>query len=95
MGLPGRDQLAPRAASYIRSAREFHKLAGERKIDVFLSNHAGLDGSKEKLEGLKDRGDDDPNPYVIGVENVERMMTVLAECGSAALASYDAAAVPK
>lgn len=76
------------------------ELAAREGIDVFLSNHAGLDGSKDKLAALASRSQGDSHPYVIGVENVRRMnvrrmMTVLAECGSAALAGFDAAAVPK
>jgi len=86
---------AGRFVSYIKSAERFRDLAKDRDIDVFLSNHAALDGSGPKLKALKTRTKDQPNPYVIGVEGVQRTMSVLAECGDAVLASFDAVAVPQ
>ena len=83
-----------RAASFVKSARNFRDLAQRENIDVFVSNHAGLDGSEAKLKALKARSAGDPNPYVIGVPAVERTMTVLAECGAAVLSSFDASSVP-
>jgi len=88
-------QDSERAVSYIDSAHKFCDLAKSSNIDVFLSNHAGLDGTGPKLAALKTRAAGAPNPFVIGESAVERTMTTLAECGTAVLAGFDAASVPK
>ena len=84
-----------RFVSYIHSAERFRDLAQGKGIDVFLSNHSGLDGTGPKLKALKARSPGDANPFVIGVDAVTRDMTVLSECGKAVLASFDAEAVPQ
>jgi metallo-beta-lactamase class B len=88
-------QDSERAVSYIDSAHKFRDLAKSSNIDVFLSNHAGLDGTGPKLAALKTRAAGASNPFVIGESAVERTMTTLAECGTAVLAGFDAASVPK
>ncbi len=83
-----------RFRSYIDSAERVSGLAESEGIDVFLSNHSGLDGTEAKIQALGSRGAGEPNPYVIGGANVQRAMTTLRECGLAALASVDASAMP-
>ena len=86
---------AERFRSYIESAGRVAELAESEGIDVFLSNHSGLDGTEAKTQELASRGEGDPHPYVIGVSNVQRAMTALRECGLANLASFDASAMPE
>jgi metallo-beta-lactamase class B len=88
----GRDP--ERFRSYVGSAARVAELAESEGIDVFLSNHSGLDGTEAKTQQLASRGEGEPHPYVIGVPNVQRAMTALRECGLANLASFDASALP-
>jgi metallo-beta-lactamase class B len=83
-----------RFRSYIESAGRVAELAESEGIDVFLSNHSGLDGTESKTGQLTSRAKGAPNPYVIGVSTVQRAMTALRECGLASLASFDASAMP-
>ncbi len=84
-----------RFRNYIDSAGRVAELAESQGIDVFLSNHSGLDGTEAKTQQLASRGEGDPHPYVIGVSKVQRAMTALRECGLANLASFDASAMPE
>lgn len=84
-----------RFVQYIKSAQRIRDLAKTQGIDIFLSNHAGLDATGPKLDALKARAKGAPHPFVVGVGTVQRAMTALAECGKGSLANFDAKAVPK
>ena len=71
---------------YIDSAERFQLLAADEGADVILSNHTRYDGSTTKLLALRGRGREDPHPYVVGAESVQRYLTVAAECARAGLA---------
>lgn len=88
-------KISDRFVSYIQSTERFRDMAKSSNIDIFLSNHSGLDGTEHKIAKLKSRAADGVHPFVIGTEAVERTMTILGECGKAVLASFDAKAVPK
>lgn len=82
-----------RFLSYIKSTKRIANLA-EAGIDVFLSNHSSLDGTRKYLEELKSRSKGDQNPYVIGVDGVQRAMAVLRQCSLANLASFAVESMP-
>lgn len=83
-----------RFVSYIKAAERIRDMSKSENIDVFLSNHSGLDGTEPKMAALKSRQAGGAHPFVIGTDNVQRAMNVLAGCGRAVLASFDAKAVP-
>jgi metallo-beta-lactamase class B len=78
------DPRQDRLVDYAESARRFREVAGDAGADIILSNHPPYDGSTVKIPMLADRGPDDPNPYVIGTDGVERYLTVAEECAVAA-----------
>jgi metallo-beta-lactamase class B len=71
--------------SYINSARRFRDIVAKSGADVLISNHTNFDGSKSKLPRLVNRGRNDPHPYVIGTDGVQRYLTVAEECARAGL----------
>ncbi|HZP47404.1 MAG TPA: MBL fold metallo-hydrolase [Vicinamibacterales bacterium] len=71
--------------TYSDSARRFKTIAAAAGADVLVSNHTIFDGSKTKLPAVASRKPGDPNPFVIGVEGVQRYLTVVDECAQAGL----------
>lgn len=74
---------------YIKSTERVSDLA-VAGIDVFMSNHNGLDGTQNHYEQLQNRKNGEQNPYVIGVDGVQRAMAVLRQCAFASLSSFSA-----
>jgi metallo-beta-lactamase class B len=72
--------------TYSASARRFKEIAAKAGADVLISNHTIFDGSKTKLPALEHRKPGDPHPYVIGVDGVQRYLTVAEECAQAGVA---------
>jgi metallo-beta-lactamase class B len=72
--------------AYIDSAVRYQQLIAARGADVLIANHTSLDRTPEKLRALVDRQPDDPHPYVIGTEAVQRYVKVAEECARAELA---------
>jgi metallo-beta-lactamase class B len=52
---------------------------------VILTNHTAFDGTLLKNEALQKRKPGDPNPWIVGKENVQRYLTIAEECGKANL----------
>ena len=73
----------PRLNQYIEATQRMARLAREQQIDVLLSNHAGYDGTVAKLDALRQRTANAPNPFVMGNANVVRALTVMGECARA------------
>jgi metallo-beta-lactamase class B len=73
--------------SYAQSARRFRDLTSRAGADVVLSNHTKYDLSTAKLALVRKRAAGAPHPYVIGKENVQRFLTIAAECGQAGVAT--------
>lgn len=69
--------------SYIASAERFKALAKNAGADIILSNHTNFDGSKIKLPAMATRRPQDPHPYVVGTDSVQRYLTVAEECAKA------------
>ncbi len=72
--------------SYVNSSARFRGIVKSAGVDAIISNHTIYDGSKTKLPLLAKRKPGDPNPYVIGNDNVIRYLTVANECAQAGLA---------
>lgn len=68
---------------YSDSADRFAKLAAAAGADVPLSPHSENDRALQKIAHLKMRGPNDPNPFVVGQEGVQRFLTVFSECAKA------------
>ncbi|HET9948284.1 MAG TPA: MBL fold metallo-hydrolase [Longimicrobiales bacterium] len=81
----GGDDDAARFEEYAASAERLREIAREAGADVLLSNHPQYDGSTTKLPALAARGPADPHPYVVGLESIERFLTVAARCAEAGL----------
>jgi metallo-beta-lactamase class B len=71
---------------YIDSAVRYQQLIAARGADVLIANHTSFDRTPEKLEALVGRRSEDPHPYVIGTEAVQRYVKVAEECARAELA---------
>jgi len=72
-----------RLGSYIDSAERLKRAAQAEHIDVLISNHAGVDGTLDKLATLRNRTGGDANPFVLGTPRVVRALTVMQECARA------------
>lgn len=75
---------ASRWDEYIASQKKIAKVAADAGASVILSNHSEYDGAytKARLAGLKREVGED-NPFVVGVNGVQRYFTVMAECALA------------
>jgi metallo-beta-lactamase class B len=69
--------------TYISSARRFRDIVTKAGADVLIANHTAFDGSKQKQPALAKRGPQDPHPYVIGTDAVQRYLTVAEQCAAA------------
>ena len=49
----------------------------EQNIDVFLSNHPGRDGTRDKLKALTDRKDNQAHPFIQGEDVVVEAFELL------------------
>jgi metallo-beta-lactamase class B len=68
---------------YAASAERFGAIAAAAGADALISNHSDYDGSKQKIQALKNRKPGDPHPYVVGTDSVKRYMKVAEECAKA------------
>jgi len=73
--------------TYSDSAERYKAITKRAGADVLISNHTIFDGSKTKLPMLANRKPGEPNPFVIGVDGVQRYLTVVDECAQAGLAN--------
>lgn len=69
-----------RIKSYTDSANAMKKVVKEQNIDVFLSNHPGRDGTREKLKALSNRKENQAHPFVQGQGVVIEAFEVLENC---------------
>jgi metallo-beta-lactamase class B len=71
--------------TYSTSAQRFRDIVAKAGADVLIANHTNFDGSKTKLPRLAKRQANEPHPYVIGNDSVQRYLTVADECAKAGL----------
>jgi metallo-beta-lactamase class B len=69
--------------TYVASAERFGDIVAKAGADVIIANHTNFDGSKTKLPKVISRKPGEPNPYVIGKDNVRRYLTTAEECAKA------------
>ena len=61
-------------------------LAGLSLVLLACGSSPQDDGSKTKLPAMASRKPGGPHPYVVGLDSVQRYLTVANECAQAALA---------
>lgn len=69
-----------RIQSYTDSAITMKRLVKEQNIDVFLSNHPGRAGTREKLEALSNRESNEKHAFVQGQDVVVEAFELLENC---------------
>jgi metallo-beta-lactamase class B len=74
-------------ARFIDSVQHFEQWTKKMKVDVELQNHPGSwDGFAEKLAAVRTQKPGEPNPFIVGQENYNKFLAVMAECAKAAMA---------
>jgi hypothetical protein len=58
------------------------KMTAQMPIDILLSNHAGWDGTLEKMSALRARAPGAPHPFVTGPQ-VDPGLHLMGECARA------------
>jgi metallo-beta-lactamase class B len=71
---------------YISNAERMKDIAGGSGADVIIGNHTEYNNALERLERTKARQPGEPNPWVVGKEEVEKYLTVVEECAKSWLA---------
>ena len=69
-----------RIQSYTDSAITMKRLVKEQNVDVFLSNHPGRAGTREKLEALSNRQSNEKHAFVQGQDVVVEAFELLENC---------------
>jgi metallo-beta-lactamase class B len=82
--LPDRLQL------YYDTTAKYRDVMKQENTDVLLSNHVGFDAAVPKMAALKERKPEEPNPYVVGQDTVQRFLAILGECALATKAYVEA-----
>ena len=67
---------------YSASAKKFAKVAADAKADVMLSNHERF-GEANRLMGLRMANPKGPDPFVRGIDGIQRYTQVLDHCAQA------------
>jgi metallo-beta-lactamase class B len=66
--------------TYAKSVAHFKQETKKAKAEIVLANHPLMDPPEPKLAKLAARRKGDPNPYVVGQENYQRFLDVMAGC---------------
>jgi metallo-beta-lactamase class B len=74
-----------RMKQYVEATDRARRIAREKGVDVFISNHSSYDRAVDKFAAMQPGR---PNPFVMGPEAVQRALTVMNECAQATLASW-------
>ncbi len=82
--------LPDRLQIYADTTAKYHDILKQEKADVLLSNHVFFDAAIAKMAALQTRKPDEPNPFVVGNDSVQRFLTVLGECALATKAYVEA-----
>lgn len=72
-----------RIEAYSVAAKRMSKIATDNKVDIFLSNHSALDGTRSRFPQLKDRKENAPHPFVRGQEAVQQAYDLMYNCTKA------------
>jgi metallo-beta-lactamase class B len=82
--------LADRLQIYADTTEKYRPIMKKEKAEVLLSNHVTYDNAVGKMGTLKERKPNQPNPFVVGEDTIDRYLTVLGECALAAKAYVEA-----
>jgi len=72
--------------SYISNAARMKDIAEGSGADVIIGNHTEYNDALARLDRTKARQSTDPNPWVVGKEEVGKYLTVVEECAKSWLA---------
>ena len=72
--------------SYIANAARMKDIADGSRADVIIGNHTEYNDALARLEQTKERKPGEPNPWVVGKEEVGKYLTVVEECAKSWLA---------
>ena len=70
---------------YIKSVQRYARIAADNHVTVEVQNHPLMDGFAARLELLKQRGAQQPHPFVIGEDAYAAFLNVMSECAQAQL----------
>jgi metallo-beta-lactamase class B len=82
--------LADRLQIYADTTEKYRPIMKKEKAEVLLSNHVSYDNAVGKMGTLKERKPNQPNPFVVSEDTVDRFLTVLGECALATKAYVEA-----
>jgi metallo-beta-lactamase class B len=82
--------LADRLQTYADTMEKYRPIMKKEKAEVLLSNHVSYDNAVGKMGTLRERKPNQPNPFVVGEDTVDRFLTVLGECALATKAYVEA-----
>jgi metallo-beta-lactamase class B len=82
--------LADRLQIYADTTEKYRPIMKKEKAEVLLSNHVSYDNAVGKMGTLRERKPNQPNPFVVGEDTVDRFLTVLGECALATKAYVEA-----
>ena len=66
--------------TYLKSVTRFREETRKNKVEVVLQNHPLMDPVQPKLGRLAARKAGEPNPYIVGSDNYQRFLDVMAAC---------------
>jgi metallo-beta-lactamase class B len=72
--------------SYISNASRMKDIADGSRADVIIGNHTEYNDALNRLEQTKARKPGEPNPWIVGKEEVNKYLTVVGECAKSWLA---------
>jgi metallo-beta-lactamase class B len=72
--------------SYISNAARMKDIADGSRADVIIGNHTEYNDALARLEQTKARKPGEPNPWVVGKDEVGKYLTVVGECAKSWLA---------
>lgn len=72
--------------TFIATQNHIAQLAKAAGANVLMTNHSAFDGAYIKSRLMAVRGPDEPHPYVLGPDGVQRYFTMMQECALAAKA---------
>ena len=78
--------LPDRLQIYADTTKKYESVFGKDNVDVVLSNHVSFDAAVAKMAKLRERKAGEPNPFVVGNDEVKGFLAILGEC---ALATKD------
>ena len=82
--------LPDRLQIYADTTVKYRDILKKENADVLMSNHVSWDSTVAKMGTLKEHKPNDPNPFVVGEDTVDRFLTVLGECALATKAYVEA-----